>query len=116
MAVLEFGQALGLRAGARRPGVHKLSDIHMRDPFLFADHRRRLYFLFGTGMGICDGAANVDPYFEVYVSGDRKKIRGAVCRLCAGEGILGREALLGAGGARIPRRILHVRQLQGRYR
>lgn len=76
MAVLEFGQALGLRAGARRPGVRKLGDIHMRDPFLFADHRRRLYFLFGTGMGICDGAANVDPYFEVYVSGDRKNFEG----------------------------------------
>lgn len=74
--MLELSKELGLKRGIREPGLYKAGDIYMRDPFLFTDKKRGLYFLFGTNMGICDGAANVDPYFEVYVSRDRKNFEG----------------------------------------
>lgn len=74
--MLELSSRLGLFRGARMPGLHKLGDIHMRDPFIYADEDRGLYFLFGTTVEICDGAADVDPYFEVYVSSDLKNFEG----------------------------------------
>lgn len=74
--MLELSKSLGLKRGARDPGVFKAGDIYMRDPFLFTDTKRRLYFLFGTNPDICDGAANIDPYFEVYVSRDRENFEG----------------------------------------
>lgn len=89
MEELEFGKRLKLRTGARQPGICKLQDIRMRDPFLFVDHVRRLYFLFGTNMGICDGAANVDPYFEVYVSRDRKNYEGPYVAFAPEKGFWG---------------------------
>lgn len=74
--MLELSKGLGLKAGVRTPGLYKMGDIHMRDPFIFTDKNRGLYFLFGTTVEICDGAANVDPYFEVYVSNDLKNFEG----------------------------------------
>lgn len=52
----------------------KLSEIVMRDPFVYCDRERRKYFLFGTTLA--DGAGNVDPMFEVYESGDLENFRG----------------------------------------
>ncbi len=49
-----------------KTGKEEKTDLRMRDPFIFTDTKRKLYFLFGTGAA-CDGAANIDPYFEVYV-------------------------------------------------
>ena len=58
------------------PGVWKLSDLRMRDPFIYTDKARGLYFLYGTGMGFADGAANIDPYFDFYVSEDLETFYG----------------------------------------
>lgn len=74
--MLELSKSLGLKKGVHEPGVFKTGDIYMRDPFLFTDKKRKLYFLFGTNPDICDGAANIDPYFEVYVSQDRQNFEG----------------------------------------
>ena len=49
--------------------IQKLQEIYMRDPFIFPDKTTGKYYLFGTTR-VCDGAANVDPHFEVYVSDD----------------------------------------------
>lgn len=53
-----------------------LDQIYMRDPFVLADARRGLYFLYGTNCAVADGAANVDPYFDFYVSTDLVHFRG----------------------------------------
>lgn len=74
--MLESSRKLNLKIGVRPVEVHPLKDIHMRDPFIYADAERELYFLFGTSMEICDGVANVDPYFEVYVSEDLEMFEG----------------------------------------
>lgn len=47
----------------------KAGDIHMRDPFIYADKENKTYYLFGT-TDVCDGAANIEPHFEVYKSPD----------------------------------------------
>lgn len=44
------------------------SEIHMRDPFVFAHVADRKYYLFGTTFA--DGCGDRDPIFEVYVSDD----------------------------------------------
>lgn len=74
--MLELNKICNLKKGVRETGVWKLTDIHMRDPFIFTDEKRGLYFLYGTTVEICDGAANVDPYFEVYISCDLKNFEG----------------------------------------
>lgn len=74
--MLELSKELNLKIGARPINVFKLTDIHMRDPFIFTDEKRGLYFLYGTTVEICDGAANIDPYFEVYVSKDLLNFEG----------------------------------------
>lgn len=74
--MLELSKKLNLKEGVRPVGEHKLTDIHMRDPFIFTDKKRGLYFLYGTTVEICDGAADVDPYFEVYVSKNLKNFEG----------------------------------------
>lgn len=50
------------------PGVHALSGLRMRDPFILTDRERGLYFLYGTNMETVDGVANIEPYFDFYVS------------------------------------------------
>lgn len=52
----------------------KLSQIHMRDPFVYCDKARNKYYLFGTTLA--DGAGNVDPLFEVYESEDLENFSG----------------------------------------
>lgn len=74
--MLELSKNLNLQKGARTVSVRKSGDIHMRDPFIFTDKERGLYFLYGTTIEICDGAADIDPYFEVYVSDDLINFEG----------------------------------------
>ena len=64
------------RLSPNPPGCRHLSELRMRDPFIFPDRNRNLYFLYGTGMGFADGAANIDPYFDFYVSEDLKLFYG----------------------------------------
>lgn len=47
----------------------------MRDPFIFADTRDQTYYLFGT-TSVCNGAADIDPYFEVWSSKDLINFEG----------------------------------------
>ena len=48
----------------------------MRDPFILTDKKRNCYFLYGTDMQTCDGAANIDPCFLCYVSEDLENFYG----------------------------------------
>ena len=64
-----------------RPSVNPvrnltLDQIHVRDPFIFTDTNRGLYFLYGTNCEVADGAANIDPYFDFYISTDLVHFRG----------------------------------------
>lgn len=52
----------------------KTRDIHMRDPFVYVDNKRKKYFLFGTTFA--DGCGDVDPYFEVYTGTDLEQWEG----------------------------------------
>ena len=52
----------------------KTTDIHVRDPFIFACAKEKKYYLFGTTFA--DGIADLDPCFEVYVSSDRENWEG----------------------------------------
>lgn len=56
--------------------VWKLWELRMRDPFIYTDKERGLYFLYGTNMETVDGAANIDPYFDFYVSDDLETFCG----------------------------------------
>lgn len=56
--------------------TRKIEELYMRDPFIYTDPKRGLYFLYGTNMHTCDGAANVDPFFEVWVSEDLEIFHG----------------------------------------
>ncbi|MGN0772674.1 MAG: glycoside hydrolase family 43 protein [Candidatus Ventricola sp.] len=58
------------------PCVRRLHELRMRDPFIFTDRERGLYFLYGTNMDTVDGAANIDPYFDFYVSEDLETFYG----------------------------------------
>lgn len=58
------------------PGVKHLHELRMRDPFIFTDGERGIYFLYGTNMDTVDGAANIDPYFDFYVSEDLETFYG----------------------------------------
>ena len=73
---------LNLKECFIKPEKKKRQDLRMRDPFIFTDQKRKLYFLFGTGAA-CDGAANIDPYFEVYVGENLDEFTGPyVCFRC----------------------------------
>ena len=74
--MLELSKFVGLEAGPRPIRHCSMEEIHMRDPFIYTDSERKLYFLYGTSMEICDGVANIDPYFEVYISDDLKMFEG----------------------------------------
>lgn len=58
------------------PDLYQIGDLRMRDPYIYADLRRRLYFLYGTNINTADGAANIDPYFDFYVSDDLSSFYG----------------------------------------
>lgn len=58
------------------PAPRKLHELRMRDPFIYTDNERGLYFLYGTNMDVVDGAANIDPYFDFYVSEDLETFFG----------------------------------------
>lgn len=58
------------------PCVTRLHELRMRDPFIYTDRERGLYFLYGTNMNCVDGAANIDPYFDFYVSEDLETFFG----------------------------------------
>ena len=62
--------------GPCAPRQVALEQIRMRDPFVYADRTRKLYFLYGTNMETCDGCANIDPYFDFYVSDDLETFYG----------------------------------------
>lgn len=87
--MLELNKKIHTEPGIRPMGRYKLADIHMRDPFLFTDTKRQCYFLFGTTMEICDGAANVDPYFEVYYSEDLLNFEGPFASFVPPKGFFG---------------------------
>lgn len=87
--MLELSNALQLKKGAREVASYKLGDIQMRDPFIFTDTKRKLYFLYGTAMAISDGAANIDPYFEVYVSDDLQNFEGPYVAFAPPKGFWG---------------------------
>lgn len=84
-----LGEQLKLKKGVRRINIWKLQNIYMRDPFIYTDNNRKLYFLYGTTMDLCDGVANVDPYFEVYVSNDLKNFEGPYVAFEPKEGFWG---------------------------
>jgi hypothetical protein len=63
-----FEEIMNLTQTHIEPSWLPLNKIYMRDPFILTDYSRGYYFLYGTSMHICDGAANIDPYFEVYIS------------------------------------------------
>ena len=56
--------------------TRKLEELYLRDPFLFPDRERGWYFLYGTNMDTCDGAANLDPFFETWISRDLQTFQG----------------------------------------
>lgn len=58
------------------PRERRLHELRMRDPFIFTDRERGMYFLYGTNMDTVDGAANIDPYFDFYVSEDLETFYG----------------------------------------
>lgn len=87
--MLELSKKINVCAGARPVGKWKLTDIHMRDPFIYTDKKRNLYFLFGTTMEICDGSADLDPYFEVYVSEDLINFEGPYVSFAPEKGFWG---------------------------
>lgn len=66
----------------------KAQEINMRDPFIFADKKKSLYYLFGT-TSVCDGAANIDPFFEVYVSPDLNNFEGPYAAFMPEKGFWG---------------------------
>lgn len=55
--------------------MFKLQDIPMRDPYIFADIVDKTYYLFGTTC-VCNGAADIDPYFEAWRSKDMVNFEG----------------------------------------
>lgn len=55
--------------------TYRLQELKMRDPFIFADSSDQTYYLFGT-TGVCNGAADIDPYFEVWRSKDLISFEG----------------------------------------
>lgn len=67
---------LNLKECLIRPEKKKREEIRMRDPFIFTDRERGVYFLYGTSGDTCDGAANIDPYFEVYVGENLDEFTG----------------------------------------
>lgn len=56
--------------------VRRREELYMRDPFLLADRERGIYFLYGTNMDTCDGVANLDPFFEAWISQDLEEFEG----------------------------------------
>lgn len=73
--MLELNKMNG-KAGHRKMSWVKLQEIIMRDPFILTDRKQNCYFLYGTDMMTCDGAANVDPCFLCYVSEDLENFYG----------------------------------------
>lgn len=73
--MLELSKING-KKGSRNVSWMKLQEIIIRDPFIFTDKQRSCYFLYGTDMGTCDGAANIDPCFLCYVSEDLANFYG----------------------------------------
>ncbi len=61
--------------GTKKVRTQSLNEIYMRDPFIFPDKESKVYYLFGT-TSVADGAANIDPHFEVYKSTDLKAFEG----------------------------------------
>lgn len=53
----------------------KLQEIHMRDPYILTDTSDKTYYLYGT-TSVCNGAADIDPYFEVWSSKDLVNFEG----------------------------------------
>lgn len=64
------------KEGCRKAAWRKLEEIRMRDPFIYTDRERGCYFLYGTDMGLVDGAADIEPCFLCYVSRDLENFFG----------------------------------------
>lgn len=63
-----------MKIGVRKIKNIRTEDIHIRDAFVYADHERKKYFLFGTTFA--DGIGDIEPCFEVYVGEDLKNWSG----------------------------------------
>lgn len=70
--------------------IHQLkaAEIHMRDPFIFPDKKEGYYYLYGT-TDVADGAANIDPFFEVYRSKDLLNFEGPYAAFVPEKGFWG---------------------------
>lgn len=64
------------KEGCWKAAWRKLEEIRMRDPFIYTDRERECYFLYGTDMGLVDGAADIEPCFLCYVSRDLENFFG----------------------------------------
>lgn len=67
---------ISFAASPNPAAARRLHELRMRDPFIFTDRERGLYFLYGTNTDVADGAANIDPYFDFYVSEDLETFYG----------------------------------------
>lgn len=84
-----------MQTGFRTIRTVDVSDIHMRDPFVFPHAAEGKYYLFGTTFA--DGCGDKDPIFEVYVSEDLRSWTGPYVAFQPPKGFW---ALLGAGSVR----------------
>jgi arabinan endo-1,5-alpha-L-arabinosidase len=76
-----------LEIGIRKIKKCHTEDIHIRDPFVYADHQRKKYFLFGTTFA--DGCGDAEPCFEVYVGEDLSNWKGPYVAFAPPEGFWG---------------------------
>jgi arabinan endo-1,5-alpha-L-arabinosidase len=63
-----------MKTGFRTISKFKTDMIHMRDPFIFTDHKEQKYYLYGTTFA--DGCGDKDPVFEVFVSDNLEEWEG----------------------------------------
>lgn len=61
--------------GIKEIKQYDVKDIHVRDSFIFTDRENERYLLFGTN-DVSNGAADLNPFFEVYTSKDLKTFEG----------------------------------------
>lgn len=74
--------------GTKQIHISQLQELPMRDPYIFADPRDNTYYLFGTTR-VCNGAADIDPFFEVWRSKDLKYFEGPYVAFAPPDGYWG---------------------------
>ncbi|MRX72474.1 family 43 glycosylhydrolase [Bacillus lacus] len=65
----------------------KTEEIYIRDPFVFTDHKRKVYYLFGTTFA--DGCGDREPQFDVFVSSNLEDWEGPYCAFIPPKGFWG---------------------------